>query len=152
MRRQHCDRNGTIDNGHGGSMGVVLVVDSRGDVAQSVVDAFAGRAGSHTFIERRSGLSALSALRDGIPVDVVVSDDTLEDMDGIEFVASVRRLDPDLPVILSSGTASVETYLKALNSGVFDFLTRPVSSPLLRRIMTVALREADALCRVSQRN
>jgi DNA-binding NtrC family response regulator len=62
-------------------------------------------------------------------------------MDGIEFLASVRRIDPNLPVIMTSDHPSVETYLKALNAGVFDFVARPVSSPLLRRIMTVALKE-----------
>ncbi len=154
MRRRHCNEraaNGTI-NGYGGMMGVVLVVDSYGDVAQSVADAFSGRAGLHTVVERKTGSAALSALREGIPIDVVVSDDSLEDMDGVEFVASVRRIDPNLPIIMSSGHPSVETYLKAINNGVFDFLTRPVSSPLLRRIMTVALREANAVCHGSQRN
>ncbi len=125
-------------------MGVVLVVDSQGDVARSVAEAFAGKSGPYAIIQRKSGGSALSSLKEGVPVDIVVSDDRLEDMDGIEFVASVRRIDPDLPVIMTSGHPSVEIYLKALNNGVFDFIARPVSSPLLRRIMTVAMRETGA--------
>lgn len=122
-------------------MGVVLVVDSEGTVAKGVADAFAGRGGFHAIIERRTVGSAISALLEGIAIDVVVSDDRLEDMDGIELLAVVRKIAPELPVIMTSGHPSVEAYLKAINAGVYDFVSLPVSPAVLARIMTAAMEE-----------
>ena len=122
-------------------MGVVMIVDSAGDVAREVVDAISAQGRTHTTIERKSGRSAVSALQEGIPVDVIVADDRLADMDGIELLASVRKIDPNVPLIMSSRNLSVEAYLKAVHAGVYDFIVRPISPPLLRRIMATAMKE-----------
>lgn len=122
-------------------MGVVLVVDSQGEVMRGVTDALSGRSGCHAIIERMDGRSAISALREGIPVDAVVSDERLADMEGLEFIAAVRRIDPELPVIMVGSVLSAETYLKAMHAGVFDLLARPVDKVFLRRVITTAMEE-----------
>jgi len=123
-------------------MGVLLVVDSEGKLAESVAGAFAGKGGFHTIIERRSGRGALSALQEGIGFDLAVIDDRLADMDGMELLIALRALAPGLPVIMTSEQPSVETYLKVVSHGAFEYVARPVSSSDLRRIMTAAIEEA----------
>ncbi len=125
-------------------MDVVMVVDSNGDVAKNVYDALRETTGYHVVITRRTGAAALSTLRDGSGADIAVIDDRLEDMTGMDFLASLRQLAPEMPVIISSGHPSVESYLKAVNAGVFDFIPRPVSSPLLRSILSAALEGTDS--------
>lgn len=122
-------------------MGVVMVVDSRGDVARSVSDALAGKSGFYAVVEHRTGGAAISAVREGAAADIAVIDDRLEDMEGVDFLASLKRIAPELPVVMSSGHPSVEGYLKALHAGVFEFVSRPVSSSVLWRILTAALEE-----------
>lgn len=123
-------------------MGVMLVVDSEGYVAKSVADAFAGKGGFPAAVERRTGRSAIAALREGISIDIAVIDDRLADMDGRELIVSLRKLVPELPVIMISGRHSVEAYLKAINAGAYEFVARPVSHPVLRRIINAALEDA----------
>ena len=73
---------------------------------------------------------ALRALTADFP-GVVVSDVRLPGMDGIQFFAAIRDLDPDLPVILTTGHGDVDMAVSAMKRGAADFLTKPYSSAAL---------------------
>jgi DNA-binding NtrC family response regulator len=127
----------------GEAMSVLLVVDSgEGELAEDSTRALAGQAGIHTIIERKSGRAAISALEEGLWFDLAMVEDRPADMETMELLASLRRLAPGLPVIVTSGRPSVEAYLNAFNHGAFEFIARPVSPAYLRRIMTAALEDA----------
>lgn len=67
------------------------------------------------------GLTALSTEFAGI----VITDIRMAGMDGLEFFARIRALDPEIPVILISGDADIPMAVQALHDGAFDFLTKP---------------------------
>ncbi len=121
-------------------MSVVLVVDSEGAVTKNAFDAFAV-SGHYAVIERRTAGSALSALREGIEIDIAIIADRLEDMDGMELLGSIRKLAPELPVIMTSRNTSVESYLKAISGGAYELIEMPVRPALLRRIAIAAIEE-----------
>jgi serine/threonine protein kinase len=58
--------------------------------------------------------------------DVVVSDVRMPDMDGVELLASIRDRDGDLPVLLMSGDPDLDTAMKAVKFGAFEYLAKPV--------------------------
>jgi EAL domain-containing protein (putative c-di-GMP-specific phosphodiesterase class I) len=58
--------------------------------------------------------------------DVIVSDITMPEMTGIEFLRAVRAHDLDVPVILMTGAPSVESAVDAVEYGAFRYLTKPV--------------------------
>jgi len=55
----------------------------------------------------------------------VVLDLKMEDMDGIEVLKVIKRMVPDLPVILLTGHGSQTAAKEGILSGAFDFLTKP---------------------------
>jgi serine/threonine-protein kinase len=59
--------------------------------------------------------------------DVVISDVRMPDMGGVELLEALRAEDPDLPVVLVSGSPDLETAMKAVEFGAFEYLTKPVS-------------------------
>lgn len=73
---------------------------------------------------------ALRALSAEFP-GVVVSDIRLPGMDGLEFFAALRELDPDLPVIFTTGHGDVEMAVGTMKQGAADFLTKPYSPTAL---------------------
>lgn len=62
---------------------------------------------------------------------VVVSDIRIPGMDGLEFFAALQELDPELPVILTTGHGDVEMAVDAMKKGAADFLTKPYSAKAL---------------------
>lgn len=63
---------------------------------------------------------------------VVLSDVRMPGMDGLALFAELRRIDPELPVILMSGHGDIDMAVGAMRDGAWDFLTKPVGlDPLL---------------------
>jgi two-component system C4-dicarboxylate transport response regulator DctD len=69
---------------------------------------------------------ALERLAAGFP-GVIVSDIRLPRMDGLQLLAAVKEIDPDIPVILVTGHGDVPTAVRALQAGALDFITKPFS-------------------------
>jgi two-component system, NtrC family, C4-dicarboxylate transport response regulator DctD len=59
---------------------------------------------------------------------IFISDIRMPRIDGLELLARVRAVDPEIPVILITGHADVPMALGALRDGAFDFLTKPFSA------------------------
>lgn len=94
-----------------------------------------------------SGARALERLADE-PVDAVLSDVVMPEMDGLDFLARLKERAPEVPVILMSGQASVETAVKVTRMGALDFVEKPVG--LDRLLLT--LRNALRLDRLQREN
>jgi len=72
----------------------------------------------------RDGNAALDIVRKG-GIDVTITDLRMAPMDGMALFREIRALHPDMPVILLTAYASVETAIEAMKSGIFDYLTKP---------------------------
>ena len=72
----------------------------------------------------KDGAAALEIVRAG-GVDIVVTDLRMQPMDGMALFREVHAASPDVPVILLTAYASVETAIDAMKSGIFDYLTKP---------------------------
>ena len=94
------------------------------------------------FPDARAALAWLSADYPG----VVVSDVRMPGIDGIAFFAALREVDPELPVILTTGHGDVAMAVAAMKNGAADFLTKPYSSAdLIRAVRAASERRALAL-------
>lgn len=102
------------------------------ELAGLTVSAFAGA---------EAALAAVSADFDG----VIVSDIRMPRMDGLQFLARVRTLDRDLPVILVTGHGDVPMAVSALRDGAFDFLTKPFATDHLVAAIRRALERRGLL-------
>jgi two-component system nitrogen regulation response regulator NtrX len=61
------------------------------------------------------------------PPDLVLLDIFLPGMDGIVALEEMKRLQPDLPVVVISGHGTIETAVKATKLGAYDFIEKPLS-------------------------
>ena len=86
-----------------------------------------------------SAEEALERLREGDPVDAVVSDVRMPGMDGYEFLREVRAENPILPFLLVTAYADVEDAVSALQEGADDYLTKPVKMQDLRQRVQLQL-------------
>ncbi len=106
--------------------GTILLVEDEDPVR--AVNARALSARGYTVLEAASGVEALQIIEErGTPVDLVVSDVVMPEMDGPTLLGELRKLYPDLKVIFVSGYAE-DAFKKNLPDGEeFNFLPKPFS-------------------------
>lgn len=74
------------------------------------------------------------------PVDAVVSDISMPRLTGIELLRAIRARDPDVPVVLCTGTPHVDSAIEAVKLGALQYLTKPVDLEELKRALGRAVR------------
>ena len=72
-----------------------------------------------------SGMEALEQLEKNDTIDVVVLDVKMPDLDGIKTVEALKKKHPLVEVIMLTGQAEINSAIKALKFGAFDYLTKP---------------------------
>jgi len=123
----------------------ILIVDDDAGTLASLSRAFALE--GYTTVTAGSAARALERLQEE-PVDAILSDVVMPEMDGLDFLARVKERSPDTPVILMSGQPTLDTAVKATRLGALDFVEKPVG---LERLL-LTLRNALRLDRLQREN
>ncbi|SMC25623.1 two-component system, NtrC family, response regulator HydG [Desulfacinum hydrothermale DSM 13146] len=88
--------------------------------------------------EAGDGHRAVQIIREG-PLDLVLMDVRMPEMDGIEATRRIRRYNPAVPIIMLTAYSSVPSAVEALKAGAYDYLTKPIDFDALRLAMDRAL-------------
>ncbi len=116
----------------------VLVVDDDSTVAE-VLETYLTRAG-HRVERAVDGTGALDRASER-PLDLVVLDLTLPDIDGLEVCRRLRDEHPDLPVIMLTARGDEDDRVLGLQTGADDYVTKPFSPrELVLRVQSVLRR------------
>ncbi len=73
-----------------------------------------------------------------------LTDMRLPDGDGLDLVAHIQERFPDLPVAVITAHGNTEAAVRALKSGAFDFVSKPVDLKILRKLVGSAIRLSGA--------
>ena len=74
--------------------------------------------------------------------DAMVQDVKMPGIDGIEVLRRVKRMKPELPVLLLTGHASIEAAMTGVETGAVDYLLKPVPiNDLIMRLRDIASRK-----------
>jgi CheY-like chemotaxis protein len=116
----------------------VLVIDDEPDMREML--AFSLPAGEFEVVTADGGRSAveLLAMR---RFDVAITDLKMPGMSGVETVAALRELDPDMEVIVATGYASLETALACMKQGAYDYIRKPYDIAELRHLILRAVEK-----------
>jgi DNA-binding NtrC family response regulator len=101
----------------------ILLVDDDDEVRRAIGQFLIGR--GHHLQTASDGAEALRLMADRAP-GLVLSDIQMPGMDGIAFLKAVRKQFPNMPVILMTGYATVETAIAALRNRAYDYLKKPI--------------------------
>ena len=119
-------------------MSNILIVDDEQSYRQLLSLVF--EPDGHTIRTAANGLEALDVLQ-AEPVDVIISDVKMPDMDGIEMLRAVRETLPDLGVIFMTAFASVETAREAFKLGADDFIQKPFDVEELKLLVNKTIEK-----------
>lgn len=120
----------------------VLVVDDD-SITRRMINKILTKSG-YQIVEAISGEEALKYLHRNTP-DLILLDVMMPGMDGYQVCAEIRKqLDDDsLPIIMLTGLDDIESIEKSFEVGGSDFITKPISWPLLSQRIKYALRSKD---------
>lgn len=103
---------------------VIAIVDDE-EMVTSSLSAFLEWETEHRIITFQSPGEALEAMRDH-PVDLVIADFLMPEMNGLQFLSRVKEIYPEAPRILLTGYADKEHAIKAINEiGLFHYFEKP---------------------------
>ena len=73
--------------------------------------------------------------------DVILLDIVMPGMDGIELQQRIREIDPTAIIVFITAHASVDTAVRALKSGAFDYVTKPIDPDYLSHLINNAMKQ-----------
>ena len=121
--------------------GSVLIVDDEPHVISALMRGLDEE--PYRVTGASGGQQALQLLA-GQEFKVVISDERMPGMDGAEFLARVKELHPETVRIMLTGHASIESAVRAVNSGgIYRFFTKPWNDTELKFAIRSALEKYD---------
>ena len=115
------------------SKGTVLVVDDEEPIRNiaSEILSYLG----YTVLTAPSGEKAVEALRQGVRPDVVLLDIIMPGWSGARTLLELRSIDPDLPILISTGYADRASHDSLLQDGADGFVSKPYGIDTLARAL-----------------
>ncbi|MGF1658651.1 MAG: sigma-54-dependent transcriptional regulator [Rubrimonas sp.] len=126
-------------------MSDILIVDDEADIRDLIADILQDE--GHATREASDADGALGQVTRRAPA-LIILDIWLQGsrMDGIEVLKSVKRDNPEIPVVIISGHGNIEIAVAAIQQGAYDFIEKPFTANQLLVVVTRAL-EAHRLRR-----
>ena len=118
----------------------VLVVDDEKNVLSSVSRMLSVE--GYDVLKASSGAEALVQVQ-AHHIDVALLDVKMPGMDGLELLGALLSREPDLPIVMMSAHATIETAVRATQAGARDFLEKPLSTEKVLVVLQNALRISD---------
>ncbi len=109
----------------------ILLVDDETAILDTLEILFRGE--GYEVAVADSGPKALAALEDEKP-DIVLTDIRMPGATGLEVLAEALQIDPELPVILMTAQASLQSAVRAVNEGAYYYLQKPFANDELLAI------------------
>jgi len=121
----------------------ILVVDDEEIVIRSCVRIL-GDDGESEVEAAQDGMEALRKI-DESHYDVLILDIMMPKMDGLEVLRRVKETHPDIDVIMVTGLSQIETAVKSMKLGAFDYLPKPFDPDELKLVVKRALERRQLL-------
>lgn len=115
----------------------VLIVDDEPDLCE-LAEITLSRMG----LDPRSAhdLNSARQLLATVPFDLCITDMQLPDGDGISLVEHIQQHYPQTPVAVITAHGNMESAVRALKAGAFDFVAKPIDLQVLRNLVTSAIK------------
>jgi UDP-3-O-[3-hydroxymyristoyl] N-acetylglucosamine deacetylase len=114
----------------------ILIVDDEETIVKSITGVLEDEGFDIT--TAKNGEEALDIFQQEIPL-LTLLDIWMPGMDGIEVLKKIKGIEPNCPVIMLSGHATISTAMAAVKLGAFDFIEKPLSLDVLLKTVHRAI-------------
>ncbi len=119
-------------------MSRILVVDDEQDVVESLFHSLKRRGYEvETAMTGEAGIEKTKKSK----FDVILLDIKLPDLNGIQVLEQMKKIDPEIEVIMITGYGSIESATESLKKGAYDYIQKPVSSDKIVIVIEKAIEK-----------
>ena len=118
--------------------GKILVVDDEPDLV-IILSNFLSKEGFKVYTAH-TGQQAIEKIKNN-PIDLVLLDIAMPVMDGIETLKQIKKIKPEVNVIMITGYRDAEKVVQAFRLGAYDCLFKPFDFKYLRKSILATLLE-----------
>ena len=140
---------GGSGDGSGTSTGARILVVEDDPVVRFNIACFLEDS-DYQMLEAETGAAAITAVHEQAP-DLVLCDLRMPEMDGLSVLDAIQEVDPELPVIIVSGTGILADAVAALRAGAWDFVTKPIQDMAVLEHAIVRSLDRSRLVRENRR-
>ena len=120
-------------------MSKILVIEDETSIRRVLTKILSEENSSYEVDEAVDGLSGYEKIKQ-TDYDLVLCDIKMPKMDGVELLEAVKKIKPEIPMVMISGHGDMETAIQAMRLGAFDYISKP---PDLNRLLNTVRNALD---------
>jgi two-component system nitrogen regulation response regulator NtrX len=120
-------------------MSKILIIEDEAAIRRVLTKILSEENDSYQVEEAEDGVSGLEKIKNN-DYDLVLCDIKMPKMDGVEVLEEVKKIKPEIPMVMISGHGDMETAIHTMRLGAFDYISKP---PDLNRLLNTVRNALD---------
>lgn len=120
-------------------MSKILIIEDEAAIRRVLTKILSEENDSYQVEEAEDGVSGYEKIKNN-DFDLVLCDIKMPKMDGVELLEEVKKIKPEIPMVMISGHGDMETAIQAMRLGAFDYISKP---PDLNRLLNTVRNALD---------
>ncbi|MCI9846332.1 sigma-54-dependent transcriptional regulator [Flavobacterium pectinovorum] len=120
-------------------MSKILIIEDEAAIRRVLVKILSEENDSYKVDEAEDGAAGLEKIKNN-DYDLVLCDIKMPKMDGVEVLEEVKKIKPEIPMVMISGHGDMETAIHTMRLGAFDYISKP---PDLNRLLNTVRNALD---------
>ena len=120
-------------------MAKILLIEDEASIRRVLVKILTEENSNYTVAEAEDGLEGTQKIKDE-DFDLVLCDIKMPKMDGVEVLEAIKKIKPEIPVVMISGHGDLDTAVNTMKLGAFDYISKP---PDLNRLLNTVRNALD---------
>ncbi len=120
-------------------MSKILVIEDELSIRRVLIKILSEESSTYKVDEALDGVQGLEKIKSS-DYDLILCDIKMPKMDGIELLEAVKKIKPEIPMVMISGHGDMETAIHAMRLGAFDYISKP---PDLNRLLNTVRNALD---------
>ncbi len=120
-------------------MAKILVIEDESAIRRVLVKILSEESDTYEVSEAEDGLSGIEKIKSE-DYDLILCDIKMPKMDGVEVLEAVKKVKPEIPIVMISGHGDLDTAVNTMRLGAFDYISKP---PDLNRLLNTVRNALD---------
>ena len=117
----------------------ILIIEDEATIRRVLIKILSEENDSYVVEEAEDGLQGIEKIKNE-DYDLVLCDIKMPKMDGVEVLEAVKKIKPEIPMVMISGHGDLETAVNTMRLGAFDYISKP---PDLNRLLNTVRNALD---------